>query len=218
MKEKFIKGIKWFFRSFIWLGIIILVLDIVTKNVIVANGAYILSKGGIDLIPGFLRINYTINENVAFSISLGSATANRIVFSCVALVVVSGIIIFLVKKWGKIKKIYLAVAMMVIAGALGNVIDRLFYSAEYLNYFGKSGVVDWIDFYGVWRFNFNVADISIVVAAFILIITMIVEEIMDYRKKKATEPKEPKGKVEKVVSASEKEKQKLLEENKDKNE
>ena len=66
MKEKVLKYLKWFFESFIWLGLILLIIDIVTKQVVIANKADILAQGGIDLIPGFLRINYLINNTLVF--------------------------------------------------------------------------------------------------------------------------------------------------------
>ena len=229
-KEKIIKALKWFFNSFIWLGILLFVLDIVSKNIIVQNSASIRSgggkNGGIDIIPGFLGINYIINEKIAFGMMIGTKQVTQIVFSIVAVLVAVGIIIFLVKSWGKINRFYKATMMMIIAGALGNVVDRIFYSPEYLNYVNESGelargVVDFIDFYGIWGFNFNVADSCVVVAAFMLIIYMIVTEIIDYKKRKDAEPKANKEhiKEEKVLSATEQEKIRLLEEDKeDKNE
>ena len=38
MKEKLIKALKWFFYSYIWLGILLLVIDFVTKQIIVIIG------------------------------------------------------------------------------------------------------------------------------------------------------------------------------------
>ena len=213
--SKFKAGLKWFFESFIWLGIILFVIDIVTKNIIVAHGQEIIKFGGIVLIPNFLRINYIINENVAFGISLGSPLANRIVFSVIAIAVVVGLCVYFALKWGKISKFYRAIIFMVVAGALGNAVDRLFYSAEYLNNGGAQGVVDWIDFYGIWRFNFNIADSAIVVAAFMVIIAFIVEEIKEFRAKRKEEKALDNGE-EKVLSTTEKEKNELL--NKDKDE
>ena len=112
---------------------------------------------------------------------------------------------------------------MIVAGALGNCIDRIFYSASYLNYVDPStgkyitGVVDWIDFYGVWKFNFNVADIAVVVAAIMLIVYMIVMEIVEYNQKKKKEPKKVED-TSKVVSKTEQEKNKYLEESEHKDE
>ena len=99
---------------------------------------------------------------------------------------------------------------MIIAGAIGNAVDRIFYTAEYLNYYdikaGRylTGVVDWIDFYGIWGFNFNIADSAVVVAAIMLIVYMIVVDIIDYQKKKNKEPKKSIDN-EKVLSKTEQE-------------
>lgn len=225
-KEKIIKALKWFFNSFIWLAIVLLVLDIVSKNIVVQNADAIRNgggrNGGIDIIPGFLGINYIINEKIAFGLMIGTEQATQIIFSILAVIIVIVIIIYLAKQWGKVNRFYKASLMMIIAGALGNVIDRVFYSAEYLNYVNSSGklargVVDFIDFYGIWGFNFNVADSCVVVAALMMIIYVIVTEIIEYRKKvklekaKETEP----VKEEKVLSATEQEKIRLLEEDKE---
>ena len=213
--EKFKKAAKWFFDSFIWLGLVLFILDIVTKNIVIQNGDYIRKQGGIVLIPGFLRINYLINQNVAFGISLGSPLTNRIVFSIIALLACAGIMVYLIKKWDKTTKFYRAILFMVISGALGNVVDRLFYSAEYLNYEGIQGVVDWIDFYGIWGFNFNVADSAIVVAAFMILIAFIVEEVVEFKNKRKLEKEADDKEEGRVLSASEKEKEDLLNQNKD---
>lgn len=215
------KGLNWFIHSYIWIGILILIVDIISKNLVVKYQANIHAgggrNGGIDIIPGFLGINYVINPNVAFGISLGSATANKIVFTLVALAITGLIVYLLVKRWHKLKTIYKVVCYMVIAGAIGNAFDRLFYSANYLNYNGISGVVDFIDFYGVWKFNFNIADCSVVIAAFMLIIAMIIFDAKDSASKKQSLPKqETISNDEKLISKTEKEQLELR--NKDKNE
>ena len=231
MKVKLQKALRWFFASYIWLGLLILVVDIVTKNVVVQNQNAIYSAGGqhggVDVIPGFLGINYVINRNIVFGWDVfKNPTANRIVFILMALII-SGILIFvLIKKWGKLNKYYKACIFLIIAGALGNAIDRIFYSAEYLNKYDPvtqtyiTGVVDWIDCYNLfgWEFpNFNIADSAIVIAAFMLIIYMIVVDIKDYRKKSKLEPKKEKDNT-KVLSKTEQEKNAYLEENKTKDE
>ena len=208
--DKFKKCLKWFFNSFIWLGILLLIIDLVSKLLVVANHEYILSTGGIVLIPNFLRINYIINNKMVFGISLGSDTANRAIFCVAALLIVTGLIILLIKKWGKLNKYYKACIMMILAGAIGNVIDRLFYSPAFLGN-DVNGVVDWIDFYGIWSFNFNIADSAVVVAAFMLIIYMIVVDVIEYIKINKSKPKEVE---EKVISKTEQEKNQYLD-NKD---
>ena len=221
MKEKLVKGLKWFFNSYIWLGLLLLIIDIITKNVIVANRQSIIDQGGNVLIPGFLRINYIINNNLVFGLDIfKNELATRIVFSVIALLVTGGILVYLIKKWDKTNRFYKACLFMIIAGAVGNAIDRIFFSPEYLGYIDAggsyvayNGVVDWIDFYGIWGFNFNIADSAVVVAAFMLIIYMVVTEIIEYRKKKKAEPKKEEDNT-KVVSKTEQEKNQYLE-NKD---
>lgn len=211
MKEKILPKLKWFFASFIWLEILFLVMDIVSKNVVVSaykNGS--LGSEGAVLIPNFLRVQYIINSNFVFGLDLfKNEVATRIVFVIVALGITAGIIIFLIKRWGKVHKFYKACLMMIMSGAIGNSIDRIFYSSSYLAS-PKTGVVDWIDFYGVWGFHFNVADIAVVVAAIMMIIFMIVTEIIDYRRKVKLQPKTQEDNV-KVVSKTEQEKNKFLE-------
>lgn len=200
------KALKWFFESFIWLGLILLGIDILTKNLIIAHRVDILNGGGlnngIDIIPGFLGVSYVINPNVAFGMGSTNPLVNKIIFSIVASLITVAIIIFLALKWDKTKKLYRAVAMMVIAGALGNLIDRIFYTPEFLHS-DVAGVVDWIDFYGIWKFNFNIADSCVCIAAAILIVDTIVTSIKEARENKKTEVKEVE--TEKVMSKTEKE-------------
>ena len=137
---------------------------------------------------------------------------NRIVFCVVALSIVVVILTFMVIKWGKINKFYRACLMMIIAGGIGNVIDRIFYTPEFLG--DANGVVDWIDFYGIWKFNFNIADSSVVVAAIMLIIYMIVHDAKEAIEKKKNEPKVEVDNT-KVLSKTEQEKNKYLDQKQD---
>ncbi len=205
--------LKWIFNSYIWLGVTLLVIDIITKNIVVQNQSAIMNgggqNGGVDLIPGFLGINYVINNKIVFGLDIfKNDVATRIVFVVVALGISAGLIVFLVKKWDKLNRFYKACIMMILSGAIGNCIDRIFFSSEYLHS-SVTGVVDWIDFYGIWGFNFNIADSAVVVAAFMLVIYMIVIEILDYAKKKKLEPKKEKDNT-KVISKTEQEKNKYL--------
>ena len=225
--EKIKKGLLWFFNSFIWLGVILLFLDILSKNLVVIHQD--VTKEGVDLIPGFLRIQYIVNPNIAFGMSLGSDAATKIVFSIVAILIAAIIIFTMIKKWDKINRFYRACLIMIVVGAIGNVIDRIFYSQEYLNFYSSAkgayitGVVDWIDFYGIWGFHFNIADSCVVLAATMLIVYMIVDELIaKYKTKQAAKPiKTPEEKAkenEKILSKTEQEKLELLEKDKEENE
>ena len=184
----------WFFKSFIWLGVLLLVIDIVTKNVVVANRDYILSQSsqGIILIPNFLAINYVINTGAAFGLSAGNTEAgymtNRIIYIILASLASIGLIIFYVKQFkGKkpLSMYYKACIMLILAGAIGNLIDRVAYTPEYLGN-QYNGVVDWINFFGIWGYNFNIADSCLVIGVIMVIVMLIIEEVRDSRQRNAT--------------------------------
>ena len=203
MKEKLLKGLRWFFKSFIWLGLVLLGLDIFTKQLIMA-----VSNGNLGMIAdwGIVRISYVQNEGAAFGFGTGNEVANRIIYLIVATLISAGLIAYLIIKRKDTKLFVRAALVMVITGAIGNVIDRVFYGPLQ----GKSGlftgkVVDWIDFDWFWRYVFNIADCCIVIAAFMLIIYVIVGEVKEYREKNKNKVVTVKDNK-KVLSKSEKEK------------
>ena len=203
MKEKLLKGLRWFFKSFIWLGLVLLGLDIFTKQLIMA-----VSKGQLGVIAdwGIVRISYVQNEGAAFGFGTGNEVANRIIYLIVATLISAGLIAQLIIKRKETKLFVRASLVMVITGAIGNVIDRVFYGPLQ----GTTGlftgkVVDWIDFDWFWRYVFNIADCCIVIAAFMLIIYVIVSEVNEYREKNKNKVVAVKDN-EKVLSKSEKEK------------
>ena len=171
----------WFFQSFIWLGLLLFIIDIVTKNVVVNNMAVYES---IPLIKGFLHITYTVNTKAAFGLGTTSDLANRIVYIVLATVASAVLIFVYVKFYKKLGKMYKACMMMMLVGALGNLVDRVFYTPEYLGYTAV-GVVDWIDFCGIWPYIFNWADSCIVVGTIMLIIWLIIEEVQENKKNNA---------------------------------
>jgi signal peptidase II len=178
IKQALLKALKWFFSSFIWLGLILLALDIVSKVLIF----FLLGEGNSipnPIIPGFLTITCVLNPNAAFGLGFFDPVLNRVMYIIVYLIglaILTGIYII---KYRKLSKLLRACLIMMAAGALGNLIDRLFYS------FSGYQVIDWIDFYGIWKFVFNVADSSVVVGTIMLIIWLIVTEVKDYKAKKA---------------------------------
>ena len=204
MKEKLLKGLKWFYKSYIWLGILLLVVDIVTKQIMMAVPH---DANGLISDWGFVRIRYVLNEGAAFGMGTGNEVANRVIYLIIASLISAGIIAYLVIKRKNTNLFVRASLIMVIAGALGNVIDRVFYGPLQ----GATGlfsgrVVDWIDFYWIpgWVWVFNIADSCIVVAAFMLIIYTIVGEVKDYRANKAKEAKKAEA-PKKILSKSERE-------------
>ena len=202
MKEKVLKYLKYFYQSFIWLFIVLLAIDIITKQIIIHSGV-IAPDTIADWV--FVRISYVQNPNAAFGLGANNPTVSRIIYLIVAFIISGGLVTYLVLKRKGMPLIIRASLVMVITGALGNVVDRLFYEQpnQALHYV----VVDWIDFYWFWPFVFNIADCCIVIGAFMLVIYVIVTEVKEYLAKRKAE-EGPK------VILSKTEKERLEEENK----
>ena len=75
MKEKLLFGLKWFFNSFIWLGILLLAIDIVTKQIIMHSGV---TAPGIVAEWGFVNITYIQNPNAAFGLGASDPALSRV--------------------------------------------------------------------------------------------------------------------------------------------
>ena len=210
MKDKIINGLKWFYRSYIWLGVVLLGLDIFTKQLMMT----LPNNNGLISDWCFVHISFTLNEGAAFGMGTGNAMANRIIYLVVATLISVGLGVFLVLKRKETKLFVRASLIMVMTGAIGNMIDRIFYGplqGEVGLFTGR--VVDWIDFYWFWGYIFNIADCCIVIAAFMLIIYVIVGEVKEALARRKAEVSD-----EKILSKSEQERlereQKEKEENK----
>ncbi|HOZ02835.1 MAG TPA: signal peptidase II [Bacilli bacterium] len=186
--QALLKALKWFFSSFIWLGLILLALDIVSKVLI-----FFFLEDNISIIPGFLNITLVLNPNAAFGLGFSDPVLNRVMYIIVYLIGLAILTGIYIVKYRKLSKLLRACLIMMAAGALGNLLDRMFYS------FSGYQVIDWINFYGIWEFVFNVADSSVVVGTIMLIIWLIVSEVKDFKAKKALIADEGK-----VLSADEK--------------
>ena len=132
----------------------VLVTDLVTKLVVVAT---IEPGEDIRLLAGALYLTQLRNIGAAFSFAEGAT----VLFSLVA-VVVSAVI---VRTARRLFSTGWAVALgLVLGGALGNLIDRIFRDPGFL----RGGVVDFLSVFGpdgqVWPV-FNVADSAIVCGA-----------------------------------------------------
>jgi len=139
---------------------LLLVADRLTKMWV---GKHIAFGDAIPIIPHVLRITHWTNEGAAFSLFADTASPNvvrwvLISFSLLASVVV---LIALVRLGSSITLTTTALAL-ILAGALGNVHDRIAYGS----------VIDFIEvhiFTYHWP-DFNVADSSIVVGACLLML------------------------------------------------
>lgn len=127
--------------------------------------------GALDLgdpvgVLGPLRFNLAFNTGMAFS--RGASSGPLIGLVAVGIVVV---MLFLARR--TVSRIQLVAIGVIIGGALGNVMDRLFRAGPLM---GESGfmngaVVDFIDVQ-FWPI-FNVADMAVVVGGLVLAVSMI---------------------------------------------
>ena len=165
--------------------ILLFVIDIVTKWVVVNHfGVSLMNEGirhsdpeVITIIKNFCYIGGAINNKAAFSLG-----PSRVILLIISIVMSVGFIAFYIIQYKKINTVYKLALALMIAGAVGNLIDRAFYWPSTT---GFDGVVDWIIFvFWGWEFAmFNIADACLVVGIIIILIEMLIEEIKEAKKK-----------------------------------
>lgn len=174
-----------FFRTYIWLMVLLFVIDIVTKWVVFNHfGVEAMvdgrrsDTGAIPVINGFCYIGGSINNGAAFSMLAG----NRILLLLISLVMTGLFIAYYVSQYKKLETAYKVGLALMISGAFGNLIDRAFYWPSIT---GFDGVIDWIIFkFGSWEFAmFNIADSCLVIGIIVVVVKMIVDEIKAAREK-----------------------------------
>ena len=122
-----------------------------------------------EFINGFIGWRYVRNTGAAFG-SFSDSTTLLSVFT--GIIIVAGIVLIISRKIKS--KYYLTCATMIIAGGLGNLLDRVF----------RGYVVDFIEVQFTDFAVFNFADILVTVGAFMLIGYLIFETVRDFSKKK----------------------------------
>lgn len=156
----------------LWVSFALLLVDQATKQLVHAT---MVPGQSIPLVGDLLKLTYTTNPGMAFGLTLGSKLFLTL-FSIVATGLIVGYL-WAVRRgpWG-----YRLSLALIVGGALGNIIDRVFYGVIYgygpLFYgevvdfvhvdFWRGFVPDWIPFFGggymalfpIW----NVADMAIV--------------------------------------------------------
>ena len=157
---------KWkkFFDSYYWLLVLLIFLDQLIK------GFAIKYQWHVTVIPNFFHIDYVRNMGAGFSILSGN-----LFFLALLSFTAAGVMlwhrIYRRKEMKTNKKILWAI---IIAGTIGNFIDRAFYRLIT----GEPGVVDYLSFqFGSYFFpTFNLADICLTVGIIAMVILTLVEE------------------------------------------
>ena len=154
--------LKW-----IWLAVVVVILDQLTKYVASAS---LEMYQPIAVMP---MLNWTLmhNPGAAFSFLANESGWQRWFFSVIA-IVVSVVIVLWIKRLEQHEKWQAIALALILGGALGNVIDRI-----WLGY-----VVDFIDvYYEQWHWPaFNIADSAI----FIGVAMIIIDSVREYRAEK----------------------------------
>ncbi len=170
-------------KSFFTLAFVLVLLDQATKIAVKGFSTFGVEHQGmflgesISVIGDFLRITYVENSGMAFGLEVGSFKIFLSLFSVAASIV----LIYYLYKISKFSNFVKTGVALILAGAIGNLIDRVFYGFLYSEaslLYGR--VVDFIQVdipdvtvfgvhYDHWPV-FNVADACVTVGVIILII------------------------------------------------
>lgn len=142
------------------LALVVIIIDQLTKLWVVQNMEI---RESIPVIENLFYITSHRNPGAAWGILAGQMT-----FFYIITVIVVGVIVYYIRKYAK-DSMWTGVALgLILGGAIGNFIDRLFYKE----------VVDFFDVYiGSYNFPiFNVADSALVVGVAIIFVITLAEE------------------------------------------
>ena len=171
---KGIKMIYWFL-----LMIAMVFADQLTKwlAVILLKG-----EGSFPLWKGVFHFTYVENTGSAF----GMLKDARWVFMSLSVVLIVGLLAFFVYYYKKITPLMRLACIMIVAGGIGNMIDRVL-----VGY-----VVDFFDFTLIDFAVFNVADSFVCVGAGLFILWYILDSVKEYKESKKAKLSPSSGEVE----------------------
>lgn len=163
-----------------WIAIIIVVVDQITKMIVRTQMQI---GDSIPLVGDWVKLTFTENPGMAFGISLGSS----FVVTILAIVATVLIVIYL-RSIRNQHAGYRTSLSLILGGAIGNIIDRIFYAkifdygeffhgevVDFIHFDLWSGrIPEWVPFLGdryvalfpIW----NVADMSIVIGVSLVLI------------------------------------------------
>lgn len=137
--------------SFILSTVVLVIIDQISKYLIIINK----NKLPKVIINNILKVNYCENRGIAFGIGEGTVQ----LVSIITIVIIVIILIAIYINYSKIDNKMLLGSCVMIAGGIGNLIDRIF----------RLYVVDFIDFSALFNFPiFNFADICVVIGVIII--------------------------------------------------
>lgn len=136
---------------------LVIILDQITKYLAIG-----LKIGSIKVVENFMELVYVENRGAAFGILQGK----KIILVFFTFFIIAALCYFLYKSRSRLSTISKVSISLIIGGAIGNLIDRVF----------RHFVIDFISvtFPNGYEFPvFNVADIAVVCGTFLLIIAFV---------------------------------------------
>lgn len=148
--------------KFLWLTLVLIVIDQLTKQWVIR--VFDLYES-IEIMP-YLNFTYVRNFGAAFSFLSEQGGWQRWLFTLLAITISVVLVIWLRRNPVHLWRQNLAFSL-ILAGAIGNVIDRLIYGY----------VIDFIDVYvNQWHWPaFNVADSAITIGAILMLVEAVFE-------------------------------------------
>jgi len=139
--------------------LLIVVLDQVTKWFV---ARYVTVYSSLTVLPGFFNLTHIRNKGAIFgAFSRVNSRAVLVMLTCASLVALAMVLYYFFRTPASERGMKLALSL-ILAGALGNLIDRVF----------RGYVIDFLDFHirgRHWPF-FNVADSAITIGALLLFV------------------------------------------------
>lgn len=144
---------------YIIISIILVILDQITKNYAIIN---LKGKEMVELVPNWLYLTYLENKGAAF----GFLNSAPWVFTILSSVFVIAMVFIMLKYRNNFNSSYKLFFAIIVAGALGNLIDRLRHGYVVDFIFSPLG--------GIYNFPvFNLADLYLTITAILVAIYMI---------------------------------------------
>ena len=142
-----------------YLSLLIVIIDQISKFIV---HKYMNLYDSINIIPHLLDFTYIRNEGIAFGIYF---EGGKIFFIILPIFITIYLFYLLQNEEFQDKQSQIAL-YLIIAGAIGNIIDRIF----------RGYVVDFIDFHinGLHWYVFNVADTSVTIGLIFLLYSSII--------------------------------------------
>ena len=148
----------------------------------------------IEVIPNFFYITLSYNTGIAFG--LGAGSGSRVVNILISIVMSLAIGGYYFYAFAKLKTFERIVGALLLAGAVGNFVDRAFYWESTT---GFDGVIDFLSFYlgggpsakpsSVNPFaTFNFADAYLTVGVILLIVVLVIDMVKPEKKAAQKQP------------------------------